>query len=390
MTDHDVIVVGARLAGASTAMLLARRGHDVLLVDRAELPSDTVSTHAMTRSGILQLARWGVLDEIVAAGTPPVRSLTLGFGDERVVAPLKVEYGVDALYAPRRTILDAVLLEAAVDGGVESRLGVRAVDVIETQEGRIGGVVLQRGTETTEVTARLVIGADGTHSRIADLVGARTLASHPPLNAVHYAYFSGVEHDGFWFQFTPGVNAGLVPTNDREVLAFVARPSSRWGEFREDPDTRFTELLTAAGRDLAGCVAGGVRVSPYRGTPGLYGFMRRCWGPGWALVGDAGYTKDPISAHGMSDALRDAELCARAADVALRDRQAAAEAFDGYQRIRDELSLSIFEESRALAGFAWDAGEASARMRVISEAVRSECDALSSLPAWGVPISSAA
>lgn len=380
--EYDVIVIGARVAGAPTAMLLARSGHRVLMVDRATMPSDTVSTHAVLRTGVLQLSRWGLLEEVIAAGTPPVRQITLGFGDERVPFDVRPACGVDTFYAPRRFILDDILAGAAEGSGVEFRQGVRMLDVLRDDDGRVRGVELGDGPRRSPVTARIVVGADGVRSRLADLVGAKEYSWHPPLNSVHYAYYSGIDAPGFWFQFTPGVNAGLVPTNGGETLVFAGRPKAHFDRFQSDPDGELGRLLRRAGDDLADLVAGGERVSQYRGTRGLRGHIRQAWGPGWALVGDAGYTKDPISAHGISDALRDAELCARAVDVALRQPEHEAEALARYQGQRDALSEALFRESRELAGYEWGPEEASARMRVISEAVRDECDALMALPDW--------
>lgn len=226
-----------------------------------------------------------------------------------------------------------------------------------------------------------MVGADGTYSRMADLVETKAYAGHEATNAVHYAYFTGIDHEGFWFQFTPGVNAGLIETNDA-VLVFAGRPRSLLPAFKEDPEGEFFRLIRQGGDDLARLVEAGTRVSDFRGTPGLEGFVRKPWGPGWALVGDAGYTKDPISAHGISDALRDAELCARAVDRALRHPDEEAAALAGYQGTRDQLSWSMYRESAALAAYGWDSAEASTRMRGISQSVREECEALEALPSW--------
>ena len=386
-SDYDVIVVGARVAGASTAMLLAQRGHQVLMVDRATMPSDVVSTHAILRSGILQLTRWGVLDRVIAAGTPPVRDITLGFGDERIPFRVRPEHGVDTLYAPRRHILDSILVEAAREAGAEFAGGTRMVDLLRGDDGRVNGIVTsQRGKELA-FTSRVVIGADGVWSRTASLVEAASYRSHPPTNAVTYAYYSGVDVPGFWFQFTPGVNAGIIPTNDGLCCVFAGRRNDRIAEFRADSETEFDRLLRQAAPDLAERVSAGSRVSQFRGTKGLPGFIRQPWGPGWALVGDAGYTKDPISAHGISDALRDAELCARAVDQMISSPEETSKAMNEYQRRRDDLSLPMFQESQALARYQWDAAEASRRMRAISETVRAECAVLDGLGAWSPALS---
>lgn len=379
--DYDVVVVGGRVAGASTGMLLARQGHRVLVVERAEMPSDTVSTHAILRSGVLQLTRWGVLDRIVDAGTPPVTHLTLGFGPERIPFRMKDDFGIDRLYSPRRFVLDQALVDAAVADGVEFVDRTRMTDLVRGPDGSVRGIVVGRGDRSITITARLVIGADGFRSRVARLVDAPDDHHHVPTNTVNYAYFTDIDEPGFFFQFTPGINAGFIRTNDA-VLAFAGRPQTRRDDWNADPDGEFRRLLGEAGPDLLERISDATRVSRFHGTTGMPGFIRRPWGPGWALVGDAGYTKDPISAHGISDALRDAELCARAADRALRRPDEAADAFAEYERVRDTLSWPMFEQSRALAEFRWDAAEASERMRIISDTVRHECRAILSLPHW--------
>lgn len=383
-TDYDVVVVGARVAGASTAMLLARRGHRVLVIDRAPMPSDVVSTHAILRSGILQLSRWGILDEVVAAGTPAVRDITLGFGEERIEFAVRAEHGVDTLYAPRRYILDNILVESALKAGAEFADRTRMVDLLRTGEGGVSGIVAKQGGREQEFTARMVIGADGVWSRMAKLLPATDYVSHPATNAISYAYFRDVEVNGFWFQFTPGVNAGIIPTNDNLCCVFAGRPNDEAPSM--DYEAGFNGLLRQAGVDLWSIVSAGSRVSQFRGTS-LPGFLRQPWGPGWALVGDAGYTKDPISAHGISDALRDAELCARAVDQAISYPDEATATMSEYQRIRDQLSIGMFRDSEALAQYRWDADEASARMRAISGAVRVECAMLESLGAWAPALS---
>ena len=387
--DCDVLVVGGRVAGASTAMLLARAGHKVVLVDRAQLPSDTVSTHAVLRSGVLQLSRWGVLDGVLEAGTPPVRRITLGFGADQVGFDVKAEYGVEALVAPRREVLDAVLLEAAVEAGVNAYDRTRLTRLLRNEGGSVIGAVVERDGKEVSIRARFVVGADGTNSRVRGLVGARPYHQYSATNAVHYAYFSGLDIPGFWFQFSPGVNAGTIRTNAGLACVFVGRPVSQLGAFRNDADREFFRLLRSGSAELAERVSSGSRETPFRGTTGLAGFVSTPWGPGWVLVGDAGHTKDPISAHGISDALRDAELAARAIDRSLENPAETVYAMDSFHRDRDLLALRIYRESQALAAYEWDAAEASARMRVISDEVRAECAFLQELPSWGPAYSAA-
>src|SRR4029453_16655211 len=135
----DAIIVGARCAGAATALLLARAGARVLVVDKGRYGTDTLSTHALMRGAVLQLHRWGVLPAIVAAGTPPVRSTTFSYTNQDVTVPIEPKYGVSALYAPRRALLDRILVDAAAASGAEVGYGVRIDDVI-VDRGRVRGI----------------------------------------------------------------------------------------------------------------------------------------------------------------------------------------------------------------------------------------------------------
>lgn len=379
--DYDVIVVGARVAGASTAMLLARCGYRVLMVDRATVGSDTVSTHTILRLGMLQLHRWGLADRLQATGTPRIRRVTLGFEDNLVPIDLSDDHGVDALYAPRRTVLDPMLVTAAVEDGAELRDETRFIEPL-WEDGRVVGVRLEDGAGRHDVTSRFVVGADGTWSRTADAVRSRAYRSFPPANTTYYAYFTGIDTDGVAFHFSPGATAGLIPTNDNETCVYVGWPQSRMGEFRADPDGAFLRQAAAAHPCVAEAVRGGERVSPYRGTRGLPGFLRQPCGDGWVLVGDAGYTKDSISAHGISDALRDAELASRAIDATLRDPDSGHQHLSRYRVRRDRLSVELLEKSSRLGSYRWDAAEASQLMRDISRSVKEECEATLALPEW--------
>ncbi|MEE9473455.1 MAG: NAD(P)/FAD-dependent oxidoreductase [Acidimicrobiia bacterium] len=370
---YDVIVVGARVAGASTAMLLARKGYRVLLVDRAGPPADTLSTHALLRPAVIQLRRWGLLETIIEQGTPPIRKVTLGFADELVPVTLRPKAGVDELYAPRRTVLDTVLLQAAVEAGATTRMAHSVSELIRTASGRVTGVVLRTKDGEEEVPSRFVVGADGTRSRVAKLVGSEATASHEPLNAVIYAYFSELATTGYEWQFTPGVSAGFMPTNDGQVNVWVGYPASLE---RGDTEPRFWSMLALASEQLSERVRSANRASGFKSTPGLHCFLKEPGGPGWALVGDAGCTIDPIGAHGISAALRDAELCSLAVSRALHDPSEEAEALERYRQTRDELSLPLFQETEHLASYRWDAPTASTLLRRLASLAQTEAESL--------------
>ncbi|HEX6220462.1 MAG TPA: NAD(P)/FAD-dependent oxidoreductase [Acidimicrobiia bacterium] len=380
-SSYDVVIVGARVAGAATAMLLARCGHRVLMIDRADIGSDTTSTHTILRLGMLQLHRWGLAERLTATDTPPIRKVTLGFGDDLIPIELSADFGVDALYAPRRTVLDPILVTAALEEGVDLWTRTRLVDLL-WEDGAVVGVTAKSGGITHEIRSRYVVGADGTWSRTADRVRAKAYRSFPPANATYYAYYEGIETDGVYFQFTPGVTAGLIPTNNRQTCVYVGWHAERIDEYRADPEQAFLDQATRGHSDIGEALRAGTRVSSFRGTPGLPGFLKQPWGVGWALVGDAGYTKDSISAHGISDALRDAELCARAVDQSLRNPPAEADYMSRYRVQRDRLSVSLLEKSSRLGGYDWDLAEASELMRGISLAVKDECEAMIRLPDW--------
>jgi 2-polyprenyl-6-methoxyphenol hydroxylase-like FAD-dependent oxidoreductase len=356
-------------------MLLARRGHRVLMVDRAPAGADTTSTHAVLRSGVLQLKRWGLLDQVIDAGAPAIPRVTLGFGSELVPIDLSDDYGVDTLYAPRRTVLDPILVGAAVEAGAEYVDRCRAKSIVQ-DSGTVRGVVLDAGNGEVTVSARVVIGADGAWSKMAKWVDASPYTEYPATNTVYYAYYRAIETQGVYFQFTPGVTAGLIPTNDDLVCVYGGWPSEKTTAFHDEPDAAFTSIVGSAHPLLEEAMSGGTRVSQFRGIQGLAGFLRKPGGPGWALVGDAAYTKDPVSAHGISDALRDAELCACAVDVSLTDPGETAAAFDRYQQLRDELSMGMLAWSSELAAYQWDEARASTLMKNLSGAVKAECEAL--------------
>jgi flavin-dependent dehydrogenase len=369
---YDAVVVGARCAGAATAMLLARQGLSVLLVDRDRHGADTLSTLALMRAGVLQLHRWGLLDRIRATDTPAIRFTSFIYGDETITLPIKPKDGVDAFYAPRRTLLDALLADAAASSGAEVVYGPRLVDLTRASDGRVAGAVIEeRGGALRHVDAGIVIGADGLRSTVAQLVLAPTYHEGRHACGVVYTFWPGLVSDRSRWYYRPGVSAGSIPTNNGNVLVFAAMPQPRfYGEIQSDLEAGYFKVLAESAPELAGEVAGKTPSERFRGFPGQPGLMRKSHGPGWALVGDAGYFKDPITAHGISDALRDAELLARAVERGTDSAMAA------YQSARDELSRELFEITDTIAGFGWDLDRLKPLHLNLSKAMNQECDAL--------------
>jgi flavin-dependent dehydrogenase len=349
----DVVVVGARCAGAGTALLLARAGHDVLLLDRATFPSDTVSTHVIARSGMVQLRRWRLLDAVVASGAPPIRrvefSSELGFLSRTV----KDRYGVDFLLAPRRTVLDPILQEAALGSGARLLSGVAVEDVVRDGRGRVVGVRAHDDGGPLVVHARYVVGADGLGSRIARSVRAPLTVERAPSGAAQYAYYAGdwtaIEH-----HLGDDVFAGVFPTHDGQACIWACTPESLARAHRRaaaSPEEAFARVLADGVPGLAARLDPSARRSAVRGMLRMPNHFRRAAGPGWALVGDAGYHRDAITGHGISDAFRDAELLAVALDEALCDPGCETDALTAYERDRDRMAGDVFDITCELATF---------------------------------------
>lgn len=374
---YDVVVVGARVAGAATALLLAQSGLRVLLLDRSRYGTDTLSTHALMRGGVLQLHRWGLLDRVIAAGTPPVRRATFRYAGEVVPITIKPSYGVDALYAPRRTVLDPILVDAAAAAGADLCFGVAANDVERHPSGAVTGLTGRtRGGRAFRVQARLVVGADGVYSTIAERVGAPLERVGTGVSATTYGYWPDVGVEGYEWNFRPDAASGVVPTNDSLACIFASATPRRIGRGGLAPLVR---ILAEADPALAARLAA-TPPTRMRTFTGLRGYLRRSWGPGWALVGDAGYFKDPLSAHGITDALRDAELLARAIVAVLIDGTDEREALGSYQAARDALSTSLFEAIDVIAGHAWTNHQIGDLLLRLNAAMADEVDTLADLP----------
>ncbi|MEP6665014.1 MAG: NAD(P)/FAD-dependent oxidoreductase [Nocardioidaceae bacterium] len=384
MKTHDAVVVGARVAGASTAMLLARAGAQVALVDRARYGTDTLSTHGLMRAGVLQLSRWGLLDRIVAADTPPIQRTSFHYGgDEEVQISIRPSAGIDALYAPRRHVIDRVLVDAAAEAGVDVFHETRVDDLLRDPAGRVAGVRVVNAEGSHDLSARFVVGADGIGSLVARDVAAPTLHQGRAASAVRYAYYRGLEPTGYEWAYGDGAAAGIIPTNDDLSCVFVATSPQRMRtlRLREAADGILETVfrLAAPGQDSR--LAAATRVSRLHGWAGIRSYARHSWGPGWALVGDAGYFKDPISTHGMTQALRDAELLASAILEALSGARPEAIALDGYQRRRDALSVQLFRASDDIAAYDWDGRLVQPMLRRVAAAMTDEVELLESLPA---------
>lgn len=300
------MIVGARCAGSPLATMLARRGLRVCLLDRAEFPSETLSTHVIQSCGVEILDRLRVLDTVLAAGAVPLSRFTLVVDDARVDAEVEDESLGPPGLCVRRIVLDHLLVEAAAAAGAEVRTGAAATGLL-WEDGRVAGVTTAAGP----LRARLVVGADGRKSSVAAWVGAPEYHVAPPGRVFAWAYFEGVADR------EPRLRLGSLgrlafvasPTDAGLFMAAVCPPWRDRDAFLRDRERNFMAGLEGW-PELADLLAGANRVGPIRVMANWHGYFRRSAGPGWALLGDAGHFKDPSPAQGIADAFRQAERLA--------------------------------------------------------------------------------
>lgn len=347
---YDAIVIGARCAGASTAMLLARKGYKVLLADRATFPSDVPRGHFIHKHGPGRLHRWGLLDQVLTTGCPPVTSITMDFDDFPLVGrDLSID-DVAMGYGPRRSALDKVLLDAAVEAGAELREGFVVEDFVTDGE-RLAGIRGRdkRGGAVATERAHITIGADGRNSRLARAVQAPTYEATPALACWYFSYWGDVpESEGLEIYLRQRSVIFAFPTNHGLFAIFVGWPIEEFHAVRSDIEGHVMEALARVPA-LAERVRSGRREERFYGTADVPNFLRRPHGPGWALVGDAGCHKDPYLALGICDALRDSEFLVDAVDEGLSGRRPLEEALGAYERRRNEATLDEYQQNLQLA-----------------------------------------
>lgn len=350
MKPYDVIVIGARCAGSPAAMCLARKGYRVLVVDKAKFPSDMLSTHIIHPLGSAALAKWGLLDRIVATGCPPMETYYFDFGPITIEgSPRTAE--LPPAYCPRRTLLDKILVDAAAAAGAEVREEF-TVDDILIEEGRVVGIQgRSRGGNSVTERAQVVIGADGRHSLLVRAVQPEEYHVRPPVQGGYYTYFSNLPVEGrFEIYSRPHRGFAAAPTNDGLTMVVAGWAIAEHEQNKKDYQGSYMKTL-----EMVPSFADRLRSAKREDK--LYGavtpnYFRKPYGPGWALIGDAGYQKDPITAQGITDAFRDAEKCAEAIDLALSGARSFDDAMSGYQRARDEHVLPMYEFTYGVATLA--------------------------------------
>ena len=347
--NYDVVIVGARAAGASTAMLLARAGVRVLVVDRQPYGSDTLSTHALMRGAVSRLARWGLLDAVWMTGNPVISKTVFTYGDDTLALDVKPEPGIPGLVAPRRTVIDPLLVNAARADGAEVLHDTKVNSLAHSREGRVQGVNLELvDGSSVFVGAGLVIGADGLRSSVARAVGAPITHQGDHASAYTMRYYTdfATDRNAFRWMYQEGAGGGVIPTSGNATCVFTAMPQDHFrSEARHDIARAHRRIARRLDPNVAYAIDGATPIGPMRSFPGVPGQFRKPHGPGWALVGDAGYFKDPYAAHGITDAFRDAELLTEA--VLTTD-------FETYESLRDELSMPLFNVLDQIASYDWD------------------------------------
>jgi flavin-dependent dehydrogenase len=344
--EYDALIIGGRVAGGSLALLLAREGRRVLVVDRDQFPSDTLSTHFMAPPAVGLLRQLGVLEEVLAAGFRPITRHRSWFDDCGFDGPAGP--GGAFSLAPRRNVLDALLIEHACRAGAEFRQRTRA-DGLITENGCVAGAVLTEiGGERHEVRAQVVVGADGKNSSVASWVGAAKYREVPGQRPAYYGYFHGIrpapevtlemwfggDQIGFLFPMRPGEDCIALEIQPDEFEAFRA-------DARQAFEARVKKLPGMAQRWGEAELEGKLH-----GIRSVENYFRRPYGDGWALTGDAGYLKDPSTGLGVGDALQQSMLLGKAINEVFGGRP-WAQALAAFQEERDALVLPSYEATLA-------------------------------------------
>lgn len=346
---YDAIIVGARCAGSPLAMLLARKNYRVLLLDKAAFPSDTISTHHIHQPGVAHLKRWGLIDKIRESNCPATTRIKFDVGPFAITGTPPAADGNTEAYAPRRRVLDKILVDAAVSAGAELREKF-SVDELITDGTSVTGIRGHDHTGSTVVErARIVIGADGARSAVAQAVQAPVYFDRGMLTCNYYSYWSGVAHEGVELYPRPGQTIVVDKTNDGLTMICTVWPKAEFDRVRSNVEAAFMYALEENAPALAERVRNGKREERFAGTGFLPNFFRKPYGAGWALVGDAGYVKDPILAQGITDSFTHAEMLATALDDGFSGRRELAGALADYERSRNEKVMPMFEHNCQLA-----------------------------------------
>lgn len=342
---YDVVIVGARCAGASAALLLARQGRKVLLIDRMEFPADIMSTLYIHPPGVALLARWGVLDAVAASGCPPLDTVDYDVAGLRLTAATPPTPYSTVAYAPRRRVLDELLVRAAVEAGAEFR-DRTSLRELTWRDDRVTGVRIQSADGLQDVPAKLVLGADGQGSRLASLVDAPYLTADQPVSCVYYSSWQGIR-TGFGYHERPDSWVVRIPTHDGLTLVTTYFPQDQFARIRHDALAAHLAAIEQNAPDLHEQLTDAERVGSLVGTGNQQNFFRRANGPGWALIGDAGHHLDSITARGITNAFTQSQLLSDALagqdldDTSGVDTCLAAFAKETYDILREPYRMAL-------------------------------------------------
>jgi len=340
---YDAIVVGARCAGSPTAMLLARRGYKVLLVDRTRFPSDIMSTLIIKYPGVKRLKQWGLLDQLVQTGCSPIWQWKDDKGDFLLEGSLPP---VDDLVmiAPRRIVLDKLLVDAAVSAGAELREDF-VVTGIQFEGQRVVGIAGRtKGGASVIETSKILIGADGKHSKVASTVQAQSYNHRPVQSCIYYSFWSGIPEMGLFTAWRHHRFLLAIPTHHGLTCLVVVWPSHEFQDFRKAIEENFWSSLKIS-PELFEYARQGSQEERFIGTVDLPNAYRKPYGEGWALVGDAGHHEDPVLAHGIMNAFNDAEWLTQALDSAWSGNASLPEALSDFEQQRNANTLAGFERA---------------------------------------------
>jgi len=348
--QYDAIIVGARVAGSITGMLLGEYGYKVLLLDRAHFPSDTLSTHFFRSPALKAFQRAGVFDQVQCVAPHMIESFTdiEGHSWSDVV---EGEDGLDYLMCVRRITLDAILTGRVQQvANVEFRQGARFTNLIR-ENGTVIGAKWTDGAEESEATARVVIGADGFYSRVAELVEPEVEQFEPVHRAMYYTYFQGLiprEVSAAEFYFRGDHLVYVFPTDGNHTLIAISVPISEFERFRKDAKQEMMTMLESL-PGLAPRLKPAEIVAPVKGAGNIPCYQRVPYGGGWALVGDSGQVFDPWSGQGIDHASQHAVMLAEALHEFFEDEKQWGNAMSEYHALRNSSSRKNFESTRKFA-----------------------------------------
>ncbi len=340
MTE-TVVVVGGGPAGASAAFFMARAGLDVLILDRARFPRDKPCAEYLSPEASRILDAMGVLQAVEGSGAEQLAGMLVHAPNGCTVhGEFAADHGYrgfrDRGLAVRRTVLDAILLDAARGAGARVEEAVRVSDVMRDASGRVRGVEVAGNGAARAIPGRFVVGADGLRSVIGRRLGLIHKSRWPRRIAL-VTHYRGVKHaDGFGEMFVESSGYfGVVNVGHGLTNAAVVVPVSRAGGIAGG-QTQFLERWIAEHPKIADRFRNAERVEPVRATGPFASAAKRAWSPGAALVGDAADFFDPFTGEGIYAALRGGEMLAEHVIeyIAENDPERSDEAIRAYDAAR--------------------------------------------------------